>query len=168
MLSFHVECGYNIIFFLVKLSSLRKTQKERNFTRKKLGVRLLYGIVYRGSREGLFPYAGVPTRPPNPNPFSCEIRENDTLSLVFFWVETHCFSYKFCHKVPFFMFLNKHVGKWRIAPKIFKKCRRVIHSLPQNTPFLLHFWLKTYPFSCFLLSKSHPWCCTPMVLYMCI
>ena len=55
-------------------------------------------------------------------------------------------------------FFNKTTEKWRVVLKFFENCRPVINSLPQNTPFLLHFFSKKHTLSLAFLFKITTWC----------
>ncbi len=91
----------------------------------------------RGVALTWFLYAGVSTWPPNPYPSFLlqKFRKRRPVSCNILGGKPCCFNYKFGKDVSF---RNNTVGKWRIVLNIFENCRCVIHSVPENTPFLLH------------------------------
>ncbi len=89
---------------------------------------------------------------------------NSTLSVAIFWKKTPFLLQFFGKKHAVFLanfaemypFLKKNCWKLARSAENCKNCHRVIHSLHKNTPFLLRFCLKLYPFSCILMIKNTP------------
>ncbi len=73
--------------------------------------------------------------------------------LQFFWGKHAVFV---TNLAKMYLFLNMIAEKWRVAPKILENCRQVIHSLPKNTPFLLHFLSKKHTLSLAFFVKITP------------